>query len=189
MEINGSTRIYFTRHINNEIKPSSIIPTAGIGRNRVDPCWNRPVPLCSGLFLATGFRPVFAGKIPATFRSARTGTDRNSSGEKPAGIRLQGTWWNKTEPAGSDRVRITWVILTIDGGYFNILFECTSEYKSTNTTILELSYNKSNARLWTRSALSRRKNIFGLSANYLCRVRMLFIVHSLIPKGTAANSG
>ena len=56
-----------------------------------------------------GFSPDKFQRLSSRNRLECTGTDRNSSGEKPAGIRLQGTPRNIREPAGSDRVRTTWV--------------------------------------------------------------------------------
>ena len=59
--------------------------------------------------IPAGFSTDKFRRISCRFRLECTGTDRNSSVEKPAGIRLQGTWRNIKDPAGSDRVRATWV--------------------------------------------------------------------------------
>ena len=78
--------------------PRSIIPIAVTGRIRYVPC-NR---------IPAGFSPDKFRRLSSRNALECTGTDQNSSGEKPAGIRLQGTWRNITESAGSHRVRTTW---------------------------------------------------------------------------------
>ena len=84
-------------------------------RNRSDPCRNRPEPAGSFMFLHVPCNRIPAGfstdefrRIFCRFRLECAGTDRNSFVEKPAGIRLQGTWRSIKDPAGSDRVRTTW---------------------------------------------------------------------------------
>ena len=51
--------------------------------------------------IPAGFSPDEFRSVPVHSSTFRLGSRRNLSGEKPAGIRLQGTWRNITDPTGS----------------------------------------------------------------------------------------
>ena len=55
--------------------------------------------------IPAGFSTDKFRRISCRFRLECPGTGRNSSVEKPAGIRLQGTWRNIKDPSGSGRFR------------------------------------------------------------------------------------
>ena len=92
--------------------PRSIIPIAGTGRILAGTDWNRSVPACSVMFLATGFRPVFRRTNSDNFPVGTGWNAPEQTGIRPSKNRPEsgckehdGTYG---EPAGSDRVRTTW---------------------------------------------------------------------------------